>query len=165
MPECWPRIGIPTALRELSEVVKRFGDAAGEAKKLLAKLRRDPVAMAAIKSASEAGGKEKSESMAARSLKSARRLIEDNLAGGYESLRGLARRYPKTQAAAEATQEADRLWADPEKRSMIQSAVSSRKAEGLLRLALNFMSNGANDRARSLLDLSFAIFGGRTRCR
>ncbi len=142
----------PAALRALGEVVERFGDAAGEARELLAGLRKDSKVQAVLRSARETAGKEKLEGTAGRALGSARRLLDGDLAGGYKALRDVARRYPKTRAAAEASQEADGLWADPKKRSAILSVASSRRAEGLLRLAKNFMANGVNDQARSRLE-------------
>jgi hypothetical protein len=92
------------------------------------------------------------ETIAKNRLEAARKLLATNLAAGYKDLRDIAERYGQTPAGKEALAEADKTWADPEKRKLIESQTLEAEATRLLVAAKRFLDAGDIANAREKLN-------------
>lgn len=137
----------------LLKLREKYGPAtAPEADQLMRELEMNPQAAAQIKAERDRDAARQREELAATALETARLLIERDVKRAYDALRKVASDHPNTQAAVEASAEADKLWSDGKLRAQIQTDPNEVEAGKLLNLAQNYRRNGLYPKARERLE-------------
>lgn len=90
------------------------------------------------------------EPIAAARFAEALRLAETDVPAGYELLRGVARSFRGTEAAARAADHADQLWS--QHRADIEAAAARTEARRQLTLAKNYIAAARHEAAREPLE-------------